>query len=113
VKNMSLLMALALTAGVTGTAMACAAQDVTPTRVAVTFPNADLANPARASDIHSRMLKAAQFVCESEGEGPKWREADDRACETEAMQKAEQQLKAAQKPSQARNDRVAVRFASR
>jgi UrcA family protein len=108
-KNLCFVGALAVSAGALGTAFACNADDLTPTRVAVTFKTADLSNPAKAQNVRARLYKAAQYVCESEGEGPKWREADDRACEAEAMQKAEQQLAASRNASLSRNDQPHVR----
>lgn len=95
-KAASMILALALTAGAALAAFTCLAQDTTPTQVNITFSNADLADPTKAADIHDKLLKAAQFVCESEGEGPAWRQADDRACETDAVQTAERHLKALQ-----------------
>ena len=98
-KILSLVTASALAAGALGTACACEARDWTrddaTTRVAVTFRTADLTDPARTPDVRARLFAAVQRACQSEGEGPKWREADDRACEAEAMRDAEQRLRAA------------------
>jgi len=98
-KILSLVMASALAAGALGTACACEAhdwaRDDATTRVAVTFRTTDLSDPARTPDVRARLFAAVQRACQSEGEGPKWREADDRACEAEAMRDAEQRLRAA------------------
>lgn len=108
-KNLYFIGALAVSVSALGTAFACNADDLTPTRVAVTFKTADLNSPAKAQNVRARLYKAAQYVCESEGEGPKWREADDRACEAEAMQTVEQQLTASRSASLSRKDQPPAR----
>ena len=111
-KLISVITVSALIAGALGTGLACPAQDRTPQKVAITFQSADLRDPAKAEAVRMRLLKAAQYVCESEGAGPKWREADDRACESEAMQKAEWQLARSQGERLARNDPPPARIGS-
>jgi UrcA family protein len=108
----SIITASALVVGALGASLACSAQDRTPQKVAITFKSADLRDPAKAEAVRVRLLKAAQYVCESEGEGPKWREADDRACESEALQKAEWQLARSQGEKLARNDLPPARIGS-
>lgn len=64
------------------------AQDLTPDRVKVTFANSDFKTQEQTQAVYRKLYQVAQYVCESEGAGPKWREADDRACERQAMNDA-------------------------
>ncbi len=74
-------------------APAAFAQEPGTTKVDVTFPTRQLADPAEAKVVYARLYKAVQYVCQTEGgEGPSWRIVDDRACEDEAMKDALQQL---------------------
>ncbi len=87
----SLVCQVVLTTCLAGTglgATAVMAQDRTPNRVAVTFANADFKDEAQVEQVYRKLYKAAQYVCESEGAGPKWREDDDRACERQAVDDA-------------------------
>ena len=62
--------------------------DSNRTKVDVTIRTSELRDPARAEANYRRLYAAAQKACQSEGEGPKYRQADDRACEDEAMDAA-------------------------
>jgi UrcA family protein len=85
-------LGLALLSGLFA-APAAFAQEPGTTKVDVTFPTRQLADPAEAKAVYTRLYKVVQYVCQTEGgEGPSWRIADDRACEDEAMQGALQQL---------------------
>jgi UrcA family protein len=106
-------LALAASAVALGTAWTSHADDLTPTKTRVVFRNADLNDPAKAQTVRAQLYRAAQYVCESEGEGPKWRQTDDRACEAEAMQKAEQQLSASQDRELNRHNRAPARASVR
>ncbi len=64
------------------------AQDRTPNRMAVTFADSDFTTREQAQKVYRKLYQVAQYVCESEGAGPKWREPDDRACEHQAMNDA-------------------------
>jgi len=67
------------------TASLAQAQDANPYRTSVTFNTASLKTPEGAEAAYRELYKAAQVVCDTQEAGPKWREADDRACERQAV----------------------------
>jgi len=82
------IVCLSLVACTTLAASGVMAQDLTPSRVTVTFADSDFKTREQAQKVYRKLYQVAQYVCESEGAGPQWREADDRACERQAMNDA-------------------------
>ena len=88
---------LALAGAVLTTAAPLAqAQDTNPYRTSVTFDTAKFKTREGAETIYSELYKAAQIVCDTQEAGPRWRENDDRACESQAVSDAVSDLQQSQ-----------------